>query len=593
MGDAPVTMPDGRPFEFWDDETACTQVYHVARAHPKAADTNPGTEDAPWATIGRAAKALEPGEKVVVHAGVYRECVRPARGGTGPDRMIAYEAAAGEEVVVRASEVLAGPFEPSEGWKLGDAREGVTVWMADLPRDAFGGYNPFAVPNLSSEYTTFTKDWSCEETERQLLRRGMVFVGGLPLAQVYRSESLGTRDGTFWVEEPGLRIHFRLSGDADPGSGTIEVSVREQCFAPSERGAGFIRVQGLVFEHAANGLPVPQRGMVSAGRGHHWIIEGCTIRHANALGLDLGKESWHAPKPSEEARWTRHVVRGNRVSDCGACGIAAVDTNAGTLVEDNIVERIGGLDVERVWETAGLKFHRCDHVLIRRNVFRHIRGAPGVWLDFLNRNSRVTENVFADVEGILGGCYVEVSHAPNRIDHNVFWDIRGTDVPADRAYAGPACNVDSGELCQVDHNFFGRVRDHYAVAVHLTQKARVVGGRVGLGVRHTVTRNVFVETPRRVFLSRRDENTCDANLYDARDDRMSLAIEYPEPRADLTLAAWQEYFGLDTSSTQAGLEASFDPETLELVLKIDGDLPEGGAGPWDLEPGRHAYRLFS
>ena len=34
---------------------------------------------------------LQPGEKAVVHGGIYLECVRPARGGTGPEGMIAME----------------------------------------------------------------------------------------------------------------------------------------------------------------------------------------------------------------------------------------------------------------------------------------------------------------------------------------------------------------------------------------------------------------------------------------------------------------------------------------------------------------------
>ena len=115
----PVFMPDGKPFPFWDDRTAYERVYHVACAHPAASDDGPGTEERPWATIGRAAAALQPAEKVVVHAGIYRERVSPARGGEGPDRMIAYEAAPGEAVYVRGSRVWQPTFAPSQGWDLG------------------------------------------------------------------------------------------------------------------------------------------------------------------------------------------------------------------------------------------------------------------------------------------------------------------------------------------------------------------------------------------------------------------------------------------------------------------------------------------
>ncbi|HIE28377.1 TPA: hypothetical protein EYP66_13940 [Candidatus Poribacteria bacterium] len=96
----PVIMPNGKPFEFWDDTTEYTRVYHVACEHPDASDEGSGTEAQPFKTINRAAKILKPGEKVIVHGGVYRECVRPARGGSEAGNMIAYEAASGEDVII-------------------------------------------------------------------------------------------------------------------------------------------------------------------------------------------------------------------------------------------------------------------------------------------------------------------------------------------------------------------------------------------------------------------------------------------------------------------------------------------------------------
>ena len=64
-------LPNGKSFAFWDDETQYGDIYHVAQSHPEASDANPGTEDRPFATIGKAAGILEPATKVVIHAGVY------------------------------------------------------------------------------------------------------------------------------------------------------------------------------------------------------------------------------------------------------------------------------------------------------------------------------------------------------------------------------------------------------------------------------------------------------------------------------------------------------------------------------------------
>jgi len=562
-------LPDGTPFPFWSDETEYRRIYHVACGHPRAADEGPGSEERPFATIGRAAEVLRPGEKVVVHEGLYRECVRPAHGGTGSQAMIAYEAAPGEAVCVCGSERWAPAFEPGRGWRYRALPEGVTAWTAELPAGWFVGYNPFIARNFSSEFTTFTRDWTTEEIHLFMLRRGMVFFEGRPLKQVFFPWELGEVDGVFWVEDPGLRLHLRLPGDADPRGRELEVTTREQAFAPLKPGLGYIRVSGMTFEHCADGIPVPQRAMVSAARGHHWIIEDCTVRWANACGIDVGNETWHRLPTESERDSGHHIIRRNYVADCGICGIAAVGNNAYTLVEDNTVERVAGKDIERIWETGGLKFHLCDAVLIRRNLFRHIRHAPALWLDYLNKNCRITGNVVADIQSIHGGVYLEVSHALNVIDHNVFWDIRGVDRPA----SGTGINVDTGEQCVVAHNLLGNIADGYAVRVNLDQKGRVVDGRVGLCRRHRVLNNVFVGCPKRVLFSRTEENRCEGNLYHEADDETSLCVEYPAPQALLNLAAWQTYYGYDRQGAQAQIHACLDPATLALSVDVDGDLP--------------------
>ena len=230
MNEKPVLLPDGTPFPFWDDATQYRRVYHVAQKHPQASDDGPGTAERPFATIGRAAALLQPGEKVVIHNGIYRECVRPARGGSGPDAMIAYEAAPGETATITGSEALQADFTPSEEWNWGPTPEGVTIWAADLPPEWFIGYNPFMAMNFPTDYGTFVDDWTPVEVATFMLRRGMVLYQGKALKQVFWSRELGQNDGAFWVTDPGLRIYFRLPGDADPRE-IGRASCRERVYA--------------------------------------------------------------------------------------------------------------------------------------------------------------------------------------------------------------------------------------------------------------------------------------------------------------------------------------------------------------------------
>ena len=109
----PVMLPDGTEFKTWEQPLRFDRTYYVDGANPNASDTNPGTSDRPFATINRAAQILQPGERVVVASGIYREWVRPARGGSGPDRMISYEAAPGATVVVKGSRVFKDTWHKS------------------------------------------------------------------------------------------------------------------------------------------------------------------------------------------------------------------------------------------------------------------------------------------------------------------------------------------------------------------------------------------------------------------------------------------------------------------------------------------------
>lgn len=596
-------LADGGPFTFWEDGTRYSRVYHVAQANQRADDANPGTASRPFATIERAAAVLEPGEKVIVHEGVYRECVRPARGGTGPGKMIAYEAARGETVVIRGSRLWRPEARGSVGWNGGTAEGGAKIWMARLPEEWFAGYNPFGVRNVPAEFESYGGGWSKGQLCNALKTRGMIFEGGRPLRQVLRYSQLAEGAGAFWVEEPGLVVHFRLAEDADPAGAELEAAVQEQIFAPRERGLGYVRVSGFVMEQAADGVPVPQRALLSTGRGHHWIIEGNTIRQANAVGVDIGLQDW---KASRGAACGGHVVRGNRIADCGICGIAGACGVDGTLIEGNTLERIGGLDMEVLWESAAIKLHLADGCLLWGNVVRHIRHAAGLWLDCMNHNTRVTGNVFADIEGQLGAVFLEGTRCVNRVDGNVVWNVRS---PAGAVFPSGGIVADCGDNITVDHNLVAAVvppdgadlqnQHGYAVQFSLVQSNRVVEGRVGLCTGNTIRRNL-IEGRRRVLLGRREGNVCEGNVYAAAGDAGSLCVAFPSPPRAVDLSAWQGLLGMDLRGGQRELAVDLDPDTLMLTVRLTGEGAElsGPAGPFTgaqwrrlLAQGRLTFRV--
>lgn len=485
-----VAMPDGSPFASWTEETRYTKTYHVDQNHPQASDENPGTEQLPFRTVNKAAQVVRAGERVWIHSGVYREMVEPRYSGEGPDRMIAYEAAPGERAVLKGSRVLESKWERSARL-IGGARPSQysrKLWMATLADSLFsGGHNAFATPNATDEEMDLMP-WALSWKGRlpYTLKRGMLFQDGRRMAQLAAYEDLVRLPGSYWVAEDGKTVHIHAFGGGDPNGATFEAAIQPHIFKPREPGSGFIRVSGLVMEHCANSFLRTGIGALFTMGGHHWVIEGNTVLQANSVGIEIGFDVYE----KKDKRWTRRqdrdfghtIVRNNVIRDCGTAGIRGL-TNTHALVERNEITDCGWQDAEYHWETGGIKLLINTGTLVRDNHIARIEGGGGVWLDWNNRNSRVTGNVIRDISSVQGAVFIEASQAPNMVDNNVFWNIDGQGVRA----------ADTDELV-VAHNLFGRVKGDLVVGRVATDRS--LGGRKLTATNNRVVNNVFVESGR-------------------------------------------------------------------------------------------------
>ena len=186
--DLTARLPNGEFFESWEVEQKFEREIHVNNGHPNASDANDGSEDRPKKTINAAAQIATPGTRVLIHGGTYRETVQPAMSGSGPDKMISYEAYNGEEVIISAS-VEVNDFKPSVGWNISRGFRGrsvdtsnIKIWEIELNPEDFKGYNPFCAVIILHDRLYIEYDKTNMTT--YLNRRGMVFVDGRPMKQV-------------------------------------------------------------------------------------------------------------------------------------------------------------------------------------------------------------------------------------------------------------------------------------------------------------------------------------------------------------------------------------------------------------------------
>lgn len=582
-------LPDGTEFPMWEKPLHFTKTYYVDGSAQNADDNGPGTKGHPFRTIDHAAQILEPGERVVIATGVYREAIHPARGGTGPDAMIGYEAAPGANVVVKGAVVVTG-WQPSEGWNFGldpKTHQPVKPWELHLSPALFpSGYNPFELDNVTDDryWINYAKDnmWN------YFRRRGMVFVDGKPLEPVESPSALAGPSprslnffsdihwaplfqefspyaGKVWVESDGLTLHIRLANDDDPAKHIIEITNQESVFSPAKLYQSYIRVKGITFEYAGDSFPNPQKGLVSTNRGNHFIFEDDTFEWANSIGLDIGTIDWAAARPPQPVGFD--IVRHNIFRYCGIEGLGGTGGPENVLVEKNLFEWIGWQDAARMSESGGTKMHRTRNLLFRNNVVRHIRHANGIWLDIGNTNDRITGNVFADIPGDVNphAIHIEGSDALNEIDNNIFDHLTGGILIRDTNHVIIAYNLffDCATVC-VD-------------TVSGINGPRPINGHTNDVHDLRVFGNVFSGMGRSAIEFNNPRNFADGNVYGMpAGPRMGmqpfLRVKFPEPPEWDNLESWRDQHGWDKNGTLATITATLDPDTLMLTMKVTGDV---------------------
>jgi len=587
-----VRMPDGSEFAAWERPLQFSKTYYVDGKSSAADDAGPGTKERPFRTIGKAAEVLQPGERVIIAEGIYREVVQPRRGGSGPDRMISYEAADGAKVIVRGSAILKDGWRPSAAAQgRGGAQGQARTWDVDLDGAWFGGYNPFGMMNMPQQRWQYMNRMSVNVHNILVPYtrvRGMMFVDGKPLDQVRVTSELFGRDpswaigsrgqpysaelfgelggglGKYFVDQSGLSLRVRLPNDDAPDAHLVEVTTKAQVFVPA-RGLGYIRVKGITFEHAGNNFPFPQTGMVSTNGGHHWIIEGNTFQWANSICLSVGGGGGGTT--------TSHIIRGNTVRYCGISGLTGMGTSS-LLVEDNLFEWIGWQDAEHMSESAGIKFHNARNLLLRNNVIRHMRHASGIWLDVGNVNCRLTRNVFTDILSAHAGIWIEASHEQDQVDDNLIVGVREAEKrtpPEVETGGGSGLYVLGTDKLIVANNLIANTT---RTGVHFrTEEIRIIEGRGGLARENKVYNNVFFNTGESAVNFENEHNEADGNLY-ASVAGGFLRILRPGRPELLNIAAARTYYGWEKNGRMGAMQLSFDPDALQLTLSMTGEVPK-------------------
>ena len=400
--------------------------YHVSKT---GNDKNPGTVEAPYLTIQAAANVAQPGDVITVHEGVYREWVKPPRGGDSESNSIVYQSAKGEKVEIKGSEII-------KGWK----KITENVWSVAIPKTFFGDYNPYIdkihgdwfndlgrVHHTGDVYLNGNSLWESAMMEPVLnTPKREIRLGGQPSPTFWYCES--DKENTF------IYANFR---DANPNEERVEINVRKACFYPVINNVNYITVRGFTMQHAATQWAPPtaeQIGLIGTNWSKGWIIENNVISDSRCSGVTLGKHGDEFDNTSEDSAegyvetihraikrgWSKenigsHIVRNNIIFNCEQTGICGSLGAILSIIENNTIYNIWKKRQFTGAEMGGIKIHASIDMIIKNN--RLYNCGRGLWLDWMAQGTRVTQNLLYN--NTTDDIFVEVNHGPFLIDNNI------------------------------------------------------------------------------------------------------------------------------------------------------------------------------
>ncbi|WP_066738548.1 right-handed parallel beta-helix repeat-containing protein [Butyrivibrio sp. AE2032] len=405
-----------------------------------------GSVEHPFKTIQEAALIAQAGDTVLVAPGIYREWVKPVNSGTESDRIKYVSTSRGEAVITGA--------ERLSGWEAFE-----NVWRIRIPNSFFGDYNPYT-DEVHGDWF-WTSDKNPHTGDIYLDGRSMYEVFDLSLC-MHPQKDRRSWDADFsqyvWytAQEDGSTVIYANFQGKDPNEENVEFSVRKACFYPEKTGLNYITLCGFTVRCAATQWAPPtalQEGMIGPHWAKGWIIEDCDIYESKCCGISLGKyyqkgnnNKWstnYVKIGSQTERdaicqavnegWDKetvgsHIVRRCDIHDCGQTGIVGHLGGAFSIIEDNHIHNINNKHNLAGAEIGGIKLHAAIDAIIRRNHIDHC--TRGLWLDWQAQGTRVSQNLFHDnvppegtviEDGLSLGedIFIEVSHGPTLIDHNL------------------------------------------------------------------------------------------------------------------------------------------------------------------------------
>jgi hypothetical protein len=328
--------------------------------HPGAADTNVATREAPLRTISAAALQAEPGDRVLVRPGIYREAVAVPRSGR-PDAPIVYESEVPYGAVVSGADPA-----PAEVWKPTEPG----VWWTSWPGLKYNKYG--------------NGEW--------------VYANGAPLLRAETDGQL--MPGMFRLDYTGSGVFVMPAEGQTPATLSLELARRDGLFHSGqwENSQKLKKDTAPITDIVIRGFRLMYnadwfRGYAALRiSGERWLVESNRVEWGSHSGIQMSS--------SKDC-----IVRGNVVDWAGVQNIGG-GMNVGLRFDNNLVRYGNFRRNDPGNEGGGSKFSMTLDSVFTGNRFEANYGS-GLWFDGFNDANLIRGNRSTDNFG-FGGFFSEI-----------------------------------------------------------------------------------------------------------------------------------------------------------------------------------------
>lgn len=351
----------------------------------KGSDDNPGTKDAPFATVKKGVESItREGTRLVIAPGLYREAGIDLNVSGSEYKPIIIEAEVPGETVISGMTVL-------ENWETtATANVYKHAWNYQFPRQSGVPGNDF------------------------LARSDMLWVNGDPMQPVYAMDQL--TPNTYYLDEAGKTVYLMVEQApsefvAEVADLGVDFEKGKSAYLLHTHGNSYLVLRGLTFTGC--GTMLWSDSMVSMGLAQHVLIEDCAFNDNSTAGL--GFDTGWVGKTVEDI-----LIRRCSFDQNGASGISAGFRTMNFVVEDCSFTDIGW-KIEwgeyNAADPATVKMMVCKNVTYRRNWFDS-NYSNDLWFDNFNWNVLVEDNLFTRNHADIG-VHIEIDTPGILIRDNV------------------------------------------------------------------------------------------------------------------------------------------------------------------------------